>query len=177
MAEVDQSDDRSDAHHADLSLFDHYMTQFYHVADQRLKVFNFYLLVVLASLASSIKVLSDESVHLLAFLGVGQIFAGLSFYLLETRNKTLLNRLRATMRHLETKHFDPVRDRPLMVFNSDLLEQHGLQKADLRSFYGRLFLKNLLGKYSSFSAVFTITCTLQILLGFGAVILSIALVN
>jgi len=67
-------------------LFDHYLRQFYHIADQRLRIFNFYILVPVASVGAGVKLYSDGEALLLTFLGLGQIFIGTIFFLMVTRN-------------------------------------------------------------------------------------------
>ena len=166
-----------DTFEREYKLFNHSLGQFYHIADQHLRIFNFYILVSVASVGAGVKLYSDGEALLLTFLGLGQIFIGTIFFLLETRNKSLLNNVTEAMLFLEKKHFPDPSLEPLKTFTKDLRRRRSAWETPLARTYGENLLRTLLRRAGTFGSVFVITCALQILVGVGAIVLAPNLVE
>jgi len=88
----------------------YYLAQFHQVADQRLKVFGFYVLLTVASLgwlASVMGQASHEPTLIITF-AAGQVYLALFFHLLDRRNQQILRRAREALVFLEGSLPEPV---------------------------------------------------------------------
>jgi hypothetical protein len=106
-------------HHA----FDHLDKLFGIVADQRMKTFNYYALILGATTAGTISLLTKESVPLLviALVGVAHMVVAWVFYCMDRRTRGFVSRIRRAYGHLEKQGGDELDD-GMKIFTKD--EKH-----------------------------------------------------
>lgn len=100
--------------------FDHLDKLFSIVADQRMKTFNYYALILGATTAGTISLLSKESVPVLVFalVGVAHMVVAWVFYSMDRRTRGFVSRIRCAYVQLEAKGGGEL-DAHMKVFSKD----------------------------------------------------------
>lgn len=103
--------------------FEHLDKLFGIVADQRMKTFNYYALILGATTAGTISLLTKESVPLLviALVGVAHMVVAWVFYCMDRRTRGFVSRIRRAYGHLEKQGGDELDD-GMKIFTKD--EEH-----------------------------------------------------
>lgn len=86
----------------DKDRFDYYWKHFALIADQRVKTFNFYIIVILATLAGTIQTLKPSTPRLtLLLIGCGHILCVFVFGMIEWRGRAIVRIAKAALRDFE----------------------------------------------------------------------------
>ncbi|MEY2715692.1 MAG: hypothetical protein RIT24_2035 [Planctomycetota bacterium] len=168
----------SEAEHAQLQARTKYaMDHFKYLADQRMKTFNYYAIVVAATITGSITVLDRCTWAVITAMGVVQIVIASIFFIVEIRNSNLVFCARRALIECERAlKLEP----PVCVIRCDDRKDPELRQYTdgLRSDWGkrhrfRKFVDDLLPEGATFTVAFNAAFTLQICAGVGLIVAAI----
>lgn len=142
------------------TLLDHAWKYFEIHSDQRIKLFNFYLVVIAASGSALAYILQNKNQSLLGiFLGLFLIFVSYIFWKLDQRTAFLIKQAERVLKNLEKEY-----DAKYYLFSNEDLE-FKQSNTDLNSFtkkYSYRFLFNTTFLFtSSLGIIFTIVSLLE----------------
>ncbi len=130
---------------SNVKIYELFIQRYNHVAEQRIKTFNFFIIILIATFGGALQLFIDDRVEswVLMVFGILSTVVGLAFYLLDRRNKVILRGISDALIAWELEYYQDE-----VLVDIDFLEAASLEQIPSEKHNPKaLFLKSEVEKF------------------------------